>query len=191
MTDRGQVLVLVAVLLVVGLMLLALATDGGRLYLERGRLRRAAQSSSDAGISWVSEQMVTMAVPRQTQAAQRAPCVPDGDYGDDAATCTATPAPDQAHLWLEDEDRATLIAPEYRATAGAVVRTYAERNGTEPGGQDGSELSVEYPFEPDENPEVLRLRVTLRRRAVVLLAGLLGEEFVWLEAVGLSQIPQR
>ncbi len=188
MRERGQVLVIVAVLLIVGLMLLALATDGGRLYVERGRLRRAAQSSSDAGISWVSDRMVTMAAERQTQAALRTPCATESVTAT-AVPCTATPELDEVRDWLEDEDRAALVGPQSRATARAVARMYAERNGIEPGGEDAAEVSVEYPYDSGAGSDVLRMRVTLRRQAVVLLAGLLGEDFVLLEAMGLSQIP--
>jgi hypothetical protein len=38
---------------------------------------------------------------------------------------------------------------------------------------------------------VVRILVTLRRRATILLAGLLGEEWVDLDGQGLSQVPQR
>lgn len=190
MRERGQVLVIVAVLLIVGLMLLALATDGGRLYVERGRLRRVAQSSSDAGISWVSDRMVTLAADRQTQAALQTPCATESATAT-AVPCTATPDLDEVRDWLEDEDRAELVGPESRATAEAVARMYAERNGVEPGGEDAAEVSVDYPYESGKDSEVLRMRVSLRRQAVVLLAGLLGEDFVWLEAMGLSQIPLR
>lgn len=191
MSERGQVLVVVAVLLVAGLMLLALAADGGRIYVEQVRLRRAAESSADAGIGWVSEQMVTLAVPRQTEAAARSACVPDGDYGDEGATCTATPEPEQIHHWLQDDDRATLVSPSFQATAVWVSESYAAQNDVVAGGPDAVQVYVQYPYLYDPEATVVQLRVELRRRTVVLLAGLLGEEFVWLNAVGLSQVPQR
>lgn len=191
MSERGQVLVIVAVLLIAGLFLLALAADGGRLYIERIRLERAAQSSADAGIGWVSEEMVTLAVPRQTQAAQRSPCVPDGEYGAEEATCTATPLPEEIHHWLEDEDRATLVSPDTRATAVEVARSYAHRNDVRQGGPDAVELGIDYPYQYRDDSPVIQLRVAVRRRTTILLAGLLGSDFVWLEAAGLSEVPQR
>lgn len=191
MKERGQVLVVVAVLLIAGLFLLALAADGGRLYVERIRLRRAAQSSANAGIGWVSEQMVTLAVPRQTQAAQRSPCVPDGDYGEQGATCTATPLPEDIHHWLEDEDRETLVSPDVRDRVVDVARDYAERNDVRAGGPDSVELEIDYPHRYREDSPVIQLQVVVRRRTMILLAGLLGSESVWLEAIGLSEVPQR
>ena len=191
MNERGQVLVVVAVLLIAGLFLLALAADGGRLYVERIRLRRAAQSSADAGIGWVSEQMVTLAVPRQTEAARRSACVPDGDYGEEGATCTATPLPEDIHHWLEDEDRSTLVSPEVRATAADVARNYAERNDVRAGGPDSVDIDINYPYLYQEDSPVIRFQVAVRRRTTILLAGLLGSESAWLEAIGLSEVPQR
>lgn len=191
MRSRGQVLVIVAVALTVGMFVLALAVDGGRVYLERSDLRRAAQVSADAGVSWVSEQMVTLAVPRQTEAALHAPCLADGEYGSEGGSCTATPEPADIEHWLTDDDRATLIAPEIKATARAVAGEYAARNGIRSADPTVTEFRIEYPFNYDPEGSTLQMWVSLRRRTTILLAGLLGETFVELPAEGLSEVPQR
>jgi hypothetical protein len=91
MKPHGQVIAIVAFLLMVLLLLLAVAVDGGRLYIERARAARTVQSAADAGIGLVGEEMVTLAVPRQTAAAVKPACVPDAGFGTPEASCTATP----------------------------------------------------------------------------------------------------
>lgn len=191
MSKRGQVLVIVAVLLMVGMLLLALVVDAGSLYVEQDALDRSAQAAADAGIGWVAEQMVTQAIPRQTAAAALPACVPDGEYGSTGASCTATPSPEHISYWLTDDDRATLVAPGIQLTAQSVASGYAARNGLVLSDPDVESLVVRYPQDPDPQAESLALSVRVRRRAVVLLAGLLSESYVHLSAEGLSEIPLR
>ena len=177
MRARGQMLVVIALLLMAVLMLLAVAVDGGRLLIERARLRRSAQAAADAGIGLVAEQMVTQAAARQTQAALLPTCAPAGP-------CTPTPALNDVPGWLTDEDRATLVAPLMQTQVAAEARDYAQRNAF-------PEAEVTYPEAYDPGGPVVRILVTLRRRATILLAGLLGEEWVDLDEQALSQVPQR
>lgn len=177
MKPRGQMLIVVAILLMVVLMLLAVAVDGGRLMIERTRLHRSAQAAADAGIGLVAEAMVTQAVARQTQAAALPTCAPAGP-------CTPTPALNDVPGWLTDDDRAALVAPPMQTQVAAEAGHYAQHNGFD-------QAEVTYPQAHDPGAPVVRLLVTLRRRATILLAGLLGEEWVNLAEQGLSQIPQR
>ena len=177
MKTRGQMLVVIALLLMVLLMLLAVAVDGGRLLIERARLRRSAQSAADAGIGLVAEQMVTQAAARQTQAALLPTCAPAGP-------CTPTPPLNDVPGWLTEDDRATLVAPPMQTQVAAEARDYAQRN-------EFPQAEVSYPEGYDPGAPVVRILVTLRRRATILLAGLLGEEWVDLAEQGLSQVPQR
>lgn len=190
MMARGQMIIVVALAIMVSVIVLALAVDSGRLYIERARLDRAAQSASDAGIGWVAEQMVTQALPRQTDAAARSPCVPDADYGETSATCTATPRPDEIAHWLTDDDRATLVAPRARATAQAVSLEYAGRNGFDPVDPDVS-VQVLYPYLYDVGSPSLQLLVRIRREAPVLWGAFLGADQITLPGEGLSEIPYR
>ena len=177
MKTRGQMLVVIALLLMVVLMLLAVAVDGGRLMVERTRLRRSAQAAADAGIGVVADQMVAQAAARQTQAALLPTCAPVGP-------CTPTPALKDVPGWLTDEDRATLVAPPMQTQVAAEARQYAQRN-------EFPEAEVSYPESYSPAAPVVRIMVTLRRRATILLAGLLGEDWVDLTEQGLSQVPQR
>lgn len=86
--------------------------------------------------------------------------------------------------WLTDEDRATLVAPLMQTQVAAEAQQYAQRN-------EFPEAEVRYPESYDPGASVVRIMVTLRRRATILLAGLLGEEWVDLAGQGLSQVPQR
>lgn len=177
MKPRGQMLVAIALLLMVVLMLLAVAVDGGRLVVERARLRRSAQAAADAGIGLVAEQMVTQAAARQTQAALLPTCAPAGP-------CTPTPAINEVPGWLTDDDRATLVAPPMQTQVAAEAMDYAQRN-------EFPDAEVRYPESYDPGAPAVRILVTLRRRTTILLAGLLGEEWVDLAEQGLSQVPQR
>lgn len=170
-------LVVVALLLMVVLLLLAVAVDGGRLMVERTRVRRAAQAAADAGIAVVAEQMVTQAAARQTQAALLPTCAPAG-------LCTPTPPLNDVPGWLTDDDRATLVAPPMQTQVAAEAEDYAQRN-------EFPQAEVTYPESYDPGAPAVRILVTLRRHATILLAGLLGEEWVDLAGQGLSQVPQR
>lgn len=191
MKARGQVAVIVAVLLMVLLLLLAVAVDGGRLYIERARAARAAQAAADAGIGLAGEAMVTLAVPRQTQAAAQPACVSDAGYGTPQASCTATPFPGEVHYWLTDDDRATLVGPEMQTAVAAEALDYAGRNGLTEADPDTLSLTVVYPRDYDPDGPALQLLVSVKRRATILLSGLLRLDSITLESHGLSELPQR
>lgn len=188
MKAKGQILIIVAVLIPITLFLLALAVDSGRIFIERGRMQRAAQTGADAGISVVAEQMVTLAVARQTAfASTPSPTSP--------GTMTATPLPADVPAWLTGEDRATLVAPEIQSTAAAEARYYASTNGYDASDPQTLLVEVTYPqpgYDPyDHGEQTLDLFVKIRRRTTVLLAGLLGESIIELECEAQSEIPQR
>lgn len=177
MNRRGQILIVVAILLMGVLMILAVAVDGGRLQIERTRLRRVAQAAADAGIGLVAEHMVTQAGARQTQAASMPTCAP-------AASCTPTPALNDVPAWLTDDDRATLVAPAMQTQVAAEAMRYAQLN-------ELPQADIDFPQAYDSGGPVIRIAVSLRRRATILLAGLLGREWVDLDESAVSQIPQR
>jgi hypothetical protein len=187
---NGQILIVIAILLMVGLTLLAVAIDAGRLMIERTRLERGAQSAANAGLGWVAEQIVTLAVPRMTAAAGQPACTPDAGYGTPAAACTATPEPAAIARWLTDEDRARLVSPPMQTAAASEAIVYARRNGL---GLEPSPAAVwvEYPHDDRPLSSELRLLVSVQHRATILLAGLLGHEFVDLSAESQSELPLR
>jgi hypothetical protein len=185
MSRRGQIIIIIAVLIPVVLLLLAVAVDAGRLYIESAQLERALQSGADAGISLVAEQMVTLAVARQTETASTpSPELP--------LVATPMPSPDDVVAWLTDDDRARLVSPAMRATAQAEALAYAARNGIDATNPDILEIAAVYPqsgFNPyDDGVATLRLELIARRRATILLAGLLGSEFAELSGEAISEL---
>ncbi|MCK5052978.1 MAG: hypothetical protein KAR65_01790 [Anaerolineales bacterium] len=188
MRRKGQILIIVAVLIPVSLLLLAVAVDAGRLFIERGRMKRAAQAAADAGISVVAEEMVTLAVARQTTMASTPSPTPPG-------VMTATPFPGDVIAWLHDDDRATLVSDTVFGIVATEVFDYAKRNGFDVANPDTLAISITYPqpgYAPDNaSIPVLRLLVSIRQRATILLAGLLSDQWVDLAIEGQSEIPQR
>jgi len=187
----GQIIVIVAILLMVALLFLAVAVDVGRLFVERSRLERAAQAAADAGIGVVAERMATQAGPRQTEAAARAPCVPDAGYGTPGASCTSTPQPAHAEHWLTDDDRATLTAPEMQTEAVAEAMAYAAANRAATADPGVIDLDVDYPNDYRPSDPGVQMRVSVLARLSFLLAGLLGEDEVDVNVEAISEIPQR
>ena len=188
MRKRGQILIIIAFLIPALLLFLAVAVDAGRLFIERSRMKRAAQGAADAGISIIAEQMVTQVVARQTiEASTPSPMPP--------ALITATPALGDLQAWLTNEDRATLVSPPVQTTAGVEARFYASANGFNIA--DSQTIAVEYKFPQDgfdpedDDIKTLRFSVFIKRREVILLAGLLDVSFVHLDVEGVSEFPQR
>jgi hypothetical protein len=185
---RGQVLILIAVLIPVVLLFLAVAVDAGRIFIERARLQRSAQAAADAGISVVGEHMVTLAVARQTVMAGTPSPTPPG-------TMTATPLPGDIQSWLQDEDRLSLISDPLRGTAVAEALLFAQHNHIDLTSPNILRLEVKYPqpgYDPgDPGTRVLRFLVEVEQSTMVLLVGLLGDSFINIEAMGQSEIPQR
>jgi len=181
MRIRGQILVIAAILLSIGLLILAVAVDGGRVYLEHLRLERSAQSAADAGIGVAAEQVVTLAAARQTEAAEAPACAATFP-----APCTPTPPPFPIQAWLTEADRQALVSAAIQAEVESVARSYAEQNGL------ASETTfVDYPFDYQAQDAVVRVRVRTRRQLEILLAGLLDPDWVNLEAAAVAQVPQR
>lgn len=191
MRRGGQVVILVAILIPVALLLLAAAVDAGRLYLESARLERAAQAGADAGMGWVADQMVTMAVHRQTEAASLPPCMPDAGFGTPAATCTATPLPQEVTHWLTEQDRQMLVSTHMQIAAQSVARDYAARNSLDANDPAVLEFQIQYPCSYDPNGSTLRMCVSARRRVEILLAGLLHKDCAELPVQAISEVQQR
>jgi hypothetical protein len=184
-SGRGQVIVIVAVLVPVALLFLAVAVDAGRLYIETARLERALQAGADAGMSLAAEQLVTLVVARQT--AMAGTPTPDSPH-----LRTPLPSPDDLYAWLTDGDRATLVSPANKSAVEAEALAYAARNGIDASDPEILEITLIYPqsgFDP-HNSDIpsLRLEMSARRRATILLAGLLGREFTELSGEAMSEL---
>jgi Flp pilus assembly protein TadG len=188
MNRRGQVLIVVAFLIPIALLLVAIAVDAGRIFIERSRMQRAAGAAANAGISVVSERIVNLAAARQTLAAP---------VGTSTAhpLLTATPPPGDPVAWLTDEDRATLVSPAVRSEAAAEAVRYLEKNGFDVERAASLEAQIDYPQAGYDAYATqiteLSMQVQLEQRLVLLLVGLLNENWVMLTVDARSQIPQR
>ena len=188
MRNKGQIIVMIAILLPVVLVLLALSIDAGRLFIERDRLTRAAQGAADAGISVVAERMVTQVVLRQTTVAGIAGLLP---------TSVTTPTPPLSDLpaWLTEEDRITLVSPINQTAAASEALTYMDLNGYPEDDPAIRSIQITYPqpgYRVDDHEiTTLRMSVGIRRATAILLAGLLHRSSAILEAEAHSSIPQR
>ncbi|OGO46505.1 MAG: hypothetical protein A2Z30_03255 [Chloroflexi bacterium RBG_16_64_43] len=188
---RGQAVILVAVALIGLLMLLAWVVDSGRLFAERQRLTRAVEGAAKAGMVVVADRMVTQVVARQTEAALRPPCAPDGAFGSPGGICTATPSPQHLTSWLTDLDRADLVSPAMQTPVAQAVEEYAARNGIDPSSATMAELEVHYPSDYHLGDRRLTLRAVARHMFTLLLAGLLGQERAEITVETLQSLDQR
>lgn len=180
MKPSGQVVLIVAFLIMVLLLILAFMVDGGRLYLLRGHAVRSAQAAADAGMSVAADRIVTQAVLRQTEAALF-PC----------STCTPTPDLSAAEKWLTEEDRLNLISPPLQTAVVQEALEWAARNGYEESSPEILKVEVIYPFDYRPAGDTLGLQVTIRRRVTILLAGLLDSDAVDFSVQARSEVRQR
>ena len=180
MKRDGQVILIVGFFLIVLLTLMAVVVDGGRLYLQQTSIHQGAQSAADAGIGVIADVIVTQAAAQQATAVAN-PC----------PLCTPTPDPEQAYLWLSDEDRQFLIASPQRTAVAHTARTYAGFNGFEVGHQDTIAVNVHFPFDYHVGDGIVRVEVEIIRQTTILLIGLLDRDFITLSSQAVSEIRQR
>lgn len=210
--QQGQLLIVVAIVISIALLLLAVAVDGGRLFLERSRIARAAQSAADAGVGVAAEKMVDLAEERRAEAIEESEGAFDEIRREWEEACLGgiaegepTPEPNpeincneepeaepfepcepEPQCWLEDEDWTTLDGAGVRSEVEKEALEYATANGYDL--RDSSILKLEVEYLVDRPEESLQVQVTIRRRTTILLIGLLGGSFVNLEADGLSKL---
>lgn len=190
-TQRGQLLIVVAIVISLGLLLLAVAVDGGRLFLERNRIARGAQSAADAGVGVAAEEMVELAQARRDEALQEWQDAQEEQDGENEPEEEPEfePCDPEPYCWLEEEDWESLGSELVRADVEREALKYARANGFDPG--DSQTLKLEIEYEVFRSEETLQVRVTIQKRTTILLVGLLGESFVNLEAEGLSKLLSR
>jgi hypothetical protein len=190
---RGQILIMVAILLVAVLFFLAVLVDTAGLMVERHELNRAADAAARAGLAVVGDAMVTQVVSVQTLSALRGcsfrPSALEGATPTPA--CTATPHPDEFFPWLNDQHRKTLVSPAMRTQVAAGVHLYAENNHVGEKDPDVVAFEVIYPYEYHQVAGDLNIYVRIRRRVAILFAGLLGRDVEVLSGDTVQSIPQK
>jgi hypothetical protein len=183
------------------------AVDGGRLFLERSRIARAAQSAADAGVGIAAEKMVELAEESRAEAiAENEEAVEEArrEWEESCLgetlpepppeiNCDEEPDPEpfepcepEPQCWLEEDDWKTLDTEGVRSEVKQEALEYARANGYDL--SDPSVLNLEVEYLVDKPEESLQVQVTIRRRTTILLVGLLGGSFVDLEADGLSKL---
>lgn len=209
----GQLLIVIAIVVGIAMLLLAVAVDGGRLFLERNRIARGAQAAADAGVGLAAEEMVKLAEDRRDEGLEEyEQSVEDakeeweeaclggmiGEGEDTPSTdpeidCDKEPEPEpfepcdpEPQCWLEDEDWEQLNSSLVRDQVEREALEYARANGFDR--DDPNTLKLEIEYEADKAEETIQVRVTIERRSTILLVGLLGGSFVNLEAEGLSEL---
>lgn len=187
---RGQVIVVIAILLMVVLLFLAVIVDGARLMVEKQELERVADGAARAGLVLVGDQMVTQVIYAQTMAALHTG-TPTPMGGLPHPTSTPTPLPHDFYAWVNDDARATLASPAMQTAVAGQVQSYAENNGLGLSNPDVLEVQVVYPYEYHPDDPDLEIYVLIRRRVATLLVGLLGVEQSELIGDTKQSIPQR
>lgn len=211
--QHGQLLIVIAIVVSIAMLLLAVAVDGGRLFLERNRIARGAQAAADAGVGLAAEEMVKLAEDRRDEGLEEyEQSVEDtreeweeaclgGMLGEEDETpssdpeidCDQEPEPEpfepcepEPGCWLEDDDWVELDSDPVRDLVEREALQYARANGFDR--DDPNTLRLEVEYEVDKAEETIQVRVTIERRSTILLVGLLGGSFVNLEAEGLSEL---
>lgn len=185
-TERGQVILIVAVLLVVLLFLLAVLIDAGRLFVEQQEINRALDAAGKAGLILVGDRMVTQVVAAQTAAASITP-----GEGTPGPTPTRTPGPDDFYAWLTDEDRQTLVAPPLQTLVATQVLGSLEENGF---GKDHPQviyIGISYPEDYNLDDQTLEILLNFDRRVVILFGKILNLNQGVLSGSSKQTIPQR
>ena len=180
MNARGQMIIIVAVIIMVMTLMLAVMVDGGRVYLEKSKAERAVQAGADGGIGIVSEAIVTLAAAQQATA-NAAPC----------GVCTPTPDPQKADQWLSDDDRATLISPPVQTQVAIAAVNYASQNGVGTSDPSIHSFRIDFPHTYHPDRATLQIRVSAVKQTSLLLVGLLNREWVNLPVQGISEVRQR
>jgi len=189
-TESGQVIVIVAVLLVVTLLFLAVIIDGARLMVERQELKRAADAAGKAGLIVIGDQMVTQVVSAQTAAASiTLTATPAGSTP--GPTLTPTPESDDFYAWLSDEHRKTLVAPPMQTLVATQALNSAEENGLGLSNPAVTGIDITYPDQYLPEDQILQVDIKIHRIVAIIFGGLFDLEEGGLTGNSKQSIPQR
>lgn len=188
-TERGQVIIIVAILLVALLLFLAILIDGSRLFIEMQEINRALDAAGKAGLIVVGDQMVTQAAAAQTAAASITPSATPS-VGTTGPTLTATPRGDDIYAWLSDEDRQTLVAPPMQTLVATHVLGSLEENGFGEGNPNLIDIQISYPDRDQSTDQTLGILLDLDRRVVIIFGRILNLNQGVLSGSAKQTIPQ-
>jgi len=189
-TENGQVIIIVAFLLVVVLTLLALIIDGSRIMVVKQELNRAADAAGKAGLIIVGDQMITQVVGAQTAAASiTVTATPVGSTP--GPTLTPTPSLDDFYSWINDDHKKTLVAPPMQTLVATHVLGSAEENGYGLSNPDILRLDISYPDNYLPGDQNIQIKVRIDRFVAILFGSLFNFENGVLSGSTKQYIPQR
>jgi len=171
--QRGQILILVAVLVMVFLLMMAVMVDGARIFTEQQRIERSLDAAGKAGLIIVGNRMVTQVVKAQILAASIAPVPVPGGIPP-GPTLSSTPVPDDFFSWLSEEDRQELVAPPMQTIVATHVLGNLKENGLDISNPNVIDIKISFPDNYDPENQNLDIQVELERRVVIIFGGLLN-----------------
>jgi hypothetical protein len=171
--QRGQIILVVAVLLMVFLLMMAVMVDGARIYIEQQEIERALDAAGKAGLIIVGNQMVTQVVEAQTLSAsiKSSPIPIDTPPG---PKLTVTPMPDDFFSWLSEEDRQTLVAPPMQTVVATHVLGNLVENGLDLSNPNVIDIKISFPDDYDPDNQTLDIQLELKHRVVIIFGGVLN-----------------
>jgi len=171
--QRGQILILLAVLVTVFLLMMAVMVDGARIYIEQQKIERSLDAAGKAGLIIVGNRMVTQVVKAQTLAASITPAPIPGGIPP-GPTLTATPGPNNLFSWLSDEDRQKLVAPPMQTIVATHILGSLSENGLDLSNPNVIDIKISYPDDYDPENKTIDIQLELERRVVIIFGGLLN-----------------
>jgi len=188
--EKAQVIVIAAILLMVLLLILAVVLDGAKIMMEKQILERAADSSGKAGLIPVSDQLVTQVVAAQTETAARVG-TPTGLTRTPGPTATQTPDQVNFYGWVNDDHRATIVAPPMRTMVATHSLAFADQNGVGLSNPDILHVEVSYPYQYDPDDQDLKIHIYIRRKVQIVFGSLLGINEGVISGESTQSLPQR
>jgi len=188
--ERGQVIIVVAVLFIVVFLFLALIIDGSRLMVEQGELNRAADAAGKAGLIVVGDRLVTQVVFHQTALASiTLTATPEGSTP--GPTLTPTPPADDIFSWIDDDHRKTLVAPPVRTLVATHVIGSLEDNGHGLSNPVVTDVEITYPYQYDPGDKSIQIEVQIDRVVAIMFGNFFELDEGVLSGNTKQSIPQR
>ena len=169
--EKGQVMIILALLLVVVLTILAVIIDGARLVIEQQEIKRVADAAGKAGLIIVGDHMITQVVAAQTAAASiTLATTPIGSTP--GPTLTPAPAVDDFFSWINDDHRKTLVAPLMQTLVATHVLGSVEENDQGLNNPVITEIEITFPYQYLVGDQNIQIKVRIDRVVAILFGSL-------------------
>ena len=189
-TERGQVMIIVGILLVVTLLFLGSLIDGARLFIKKQEINRLLDAAGKAGLIVAGDRMVTQVISAQTAAVAVTPH-PTSNKDSLGLTPTKTPAPVDFFAWLTEADHQTLVAPPMQTIVARHALGSLEKNGLDQDNPDLIDVSIIYPYQYNPGDQTLIILMKLDYRAAIIFGKILNHNQGVLSVSSKQTIPLR